>query len=1112
MYIIKNEGTANLENRLNQLINLAQEIKILVGFFYFSGLDAVYNALKENNDLTLKILVGLDVDKGNFSLYEYAYEEKKLSIEDRVENFIKSIKTVFNNEDFDNQDFYEKATFFINLINQGRLIIRKTRKPNHAKLYIVKLKENNNIVREGLFITGSSNLTKSGLSNQNEFNIEISDFGLKEVNEYFDNLWENSIKLTEDEKYKTRIIQTIEDETPLKKITPYMAYVLVLKTYIDTFHTEKPIKRLEKLLEKNNFKRFSYQIDAVNQAVSIIEENNGVIIADVVGLGKSVVAASISYVLDRKGIVISPPGLVDSWKYYINRFELNKLGWEVYSLGKLEDILNIVNDDPDIEIVIVDEAHRFRNENTKSYDLLSKIVRGKKVILLTATPFNNKPSDVFSLLKLFQIPKKSTITLEENALEKFKKYEREFKNLAYIKTNYNSSQTKKREKAEKLYKELFGKKQVDIKEVDKKIKDLAKEIKRFIQPVMIRRNRLDLMKNPLYKDEINQLSKLEDPREALYELDPKQSQFYDEVLNCYFSKEDGMFKGAIYVPYIYEKGLKNKSLIDEEEKESFEFYQQENLRDFMRRLLVKRFESSFEAFRQSIENFLNIYKKVSKFIEKTGYYVLDRRFIEESFNLDDDEILEELKKRMEILESDVNLQKERKNLGRQYYIYDINNFKKKEEFLKDINSDIELFEKLLKEIEELGLINKDPKIEKLIEIIDQTISKQEKGQPKRKIIIFSEFRDTVKYLEEKLKNRFKVLTVEGNLSDSKIEQIRRNFDASYHIQEDNYDILLATDKISEGFNLARAGMVINYDIPWNPVRVIQRVGRINRIGQKVFDKLYIYNFFPTEKGESLTRQREIAQNKLFLIHNSIGEDAKIFSSDEEPTPSELYKRLTQNPDELEEESFFTKVIKEYQEIKEKDPKVISQISNLPHRIKVSKKGKENELILFVKKGNNLFVRYKNYSENEVLSVSFEEVYEKVRADKDEEPLEKSQQFWEAYQQLKDFDNNQTTKTASNDPEGKARSMLKSLLQKPEIQNNEELFTFVKNLIKDVEEYGSLSLYTLKGISNLNSNKIDECITYLNNLKQELGGEDFIEKNKIKPQPLEILIAIENRET
>jgi superfamily II DNA/RNA helicase len=532
----------------------------------------------------------------------------------------------------------------------------------------------------------------------------------------------------------------------------------------------------------------------------------------------------------------------------------------------------------------------------------------------------------------------------------------------------------------------------------------------------------------------------------------------------------------------------------------------------MRRLLVRRFESSFGSFKQSIENFLKIYKKAQEFIERTGYYVLDRKFIEESFNLDDDEILEELERRVKILKADVNIEKEKRNLGREYYIYDINTFKEKDKFLKDIESDIKLFKKILKEIDELGLVENDPKVEKLIKLIEETLSENKKGEPKRKIIIFSEFRDTVKYLKPKLEAKFRVLAVDGHLSSSKIEEINKNFDASYRYQEDKYDVLLTTDKISEGFNLARAGMIINYDIPWNPVRVIQRVGRINRIGQKIFDKLYIVNFFPTEKGESLTKQREIAENKLFLIHNSIGEDSKIFSPDEEPTPSELYQRLTKNPDETEEESFFTKAIKEYQDIKEKDPELISEINKLPYRIKVSKKGKEDELILLIKKGKNLFVNYRNYSDKKSETVSFEEIYEKIKADENEKPLNKSEKFWEIYEELKNYKNNELYRTTSNDPEEKARRMLKTLLQKPEIQNNEELQTFVRNLIKDIEDYGTIPVFTLKEISNLKIDKVDEYINYLKNLKDELGGENFIENyaNKLKKQEKEILIAIENR--
>ena len=227
------------------------------------------------------------------------------------------------------------------------------------------------------------------------------------------------------------------------------------------------------------------------------------------------------------------------------------------------------------------------------------------------------------------------------------------------------------------------------------------------------------------------------------------------------------------------------------------------------------------------------------------------------------------------------------------------------------------------------------------------------GEPKRKIIIFSEYLDTVKYLEAILRKHYgeRILVIAGDLSAQKISQINKNFDAAYSEQNDDFDILLASDKISEGFNLNRAGLVINYDIPWNPVRVIQRVGRINRISRKVFNDLYIVNFFPTERGAELVKSREIASNKMFLIHSTLGEDAKIFDIDEEPTPSGLFNRIQQNPDEQEEESFYTKALKEYLKIKKAHPELISALKKYPPRIKVAKRYSENELLVFMRKGS-----------------------------------------------------------------------------------------------------------------------------------------------------------------
>ena len=674
------------------------------------------------------------------------------------------------------------------------------------------------------------------------------------------------------------------------------------------------------------------------------------------------------------------------------------MGWEAVSGGDLENVSEFVASANDIEVIIIDEAHRFRNQDTRDYEYLKNICRGKIVMLLTATPFNNRPADIFSLLKLFIVPKKSAITLDDDLEFKFKIFKSTFDKLSYIKKYHNSSDPKKRSRAETYYKALFGKSIINLSDVNNLSHILAKEIRDVIEPVTIRRNRLDIQNNPFYKEEVKDLSVVENPQEWFFELSKDQSEFYDKIINEYFALPDdgGLLKGAIYKPFEYEK----EKLDELGEEENFQYIQQFNLYDFMRRLLVKRFESSFGAFEQSLKNFIRINKVVQEFIEKTNKYILDRSLLEKIYDKDSDEIEEYLQSYSEKIRNN--------EYPKNHKIYELKNFHRKDEFISDIKSDLVLFNRILKELNELNLVEKDPKTSCLINGIKKIINqKPSASEPKRKVLVFSEYADTVKYLSDLMVKEFddRVLIVFGDLPAKKIKDINKNFDASSLEQVNDYDILLTTDKISEGFNLNRAGMVINYDIPWNPVRVIQRVGRINRISKKVFDKLYIVNFFPTEQGSDLVRSREIASQKMFLIHNALGEDAKIFDIDEEPTPSGLYNKVQQNPDFMEAESFYTKALKDFESIKEKYPELIASLANFPPRIKVAKKYNQNELLAVIKK-QRLFVHHRLYdaedgSDNHFIK-SLEEVYEKIKAEKDEPALSLSDRFWDDYEVIKNY--------------------------------------------------------------------------------------------------------------
>jgi len=1111
-FITNSEGEGRLQERLSQLITHSEELRFLVGFFYFSGIRELYDSLKQNNDYQLKVLVGLNVDTLAADVIvevEGRAGESQLKARN---SFLKSVRKSLNNDNFDTEEFYKQITFFVELIEEGRLVIRKTREPNHAKLYIFKLAEGQ-MTRE-YFITGSSNLTKAGLTTQNEFNVEIKDYGYADAEGYFDDLWRDAVHITEDDRTNERLITLIKKETHIREVTPFEAYVAILKNYLDTFEEKKISQSLKERMVAANYVPYKYQLDAVKQALAVLDRYNGVIVADVVGLGKSVIAAMIAKETTKRGLIVCPPGLIGDkvektgWYQYVEDFDL--FGWEVMSSGNLESVSTYVQKTAGLEVIIIDEAHRFRNAETSNYELLKNICRGKKVILLTATPFNNAPADILSLLSLFTVPKKSLLTLSDDLTGLFRIFKGEFRRLSEIKKHFQSSNPKKVKLALKNFNNEFGEERTvlsrdDMTAVEIRIGRLARRVRSIIEPVTIRRNRLDLKHSKAYQSEVGNLSKIDKPKEWFFELSEEQSAFYDKILKDYFAdtEEGGRFTGAVYRPFEYESGKTDEEKMNLEENRQYQI--QKNLSDFMRRLLVKRFESSFGSFRQSMKNFHRTTSTVLAFIENTDRYILDRKLIEKIYELDPDEIEDHLDEFAKVAEEDDSPNNR---------VYELEEFAEKESFLADIRSDILLFEEVLQKIDELKLTTNDPKAATIIQKIQEVISEAPKqGEPKQKVIIFTEYADTVKHLQPILEGAFpgRVLSIVGALHKTRIDEINRNFDASYKEQDNNYDILLATDKISEGFNLNRAGMVINYDIPWNPVRVIQRVGRINRISKKVFETLYIVNFFPSERGADLVKSREIASNKMFMIHSILGEDVRIFHADEEPSPAKLFNMLQDDPDE-EEESFYTKVYNLFEEMKSKYPELVSSLAELPLRIKVAKTHQNKGLFVFVRKGH-LYVKRAVPGEGkktEIETVTLEEVFNDIKCDVEEKGLGLSGSFWNTYEETKAHKDTGKQATSEQSIEVKAHNMLRSLTGRDDLY---EVESFIDTLIEDMDHYGTLPLNTLRKITLLEGVNAEKIVTTLVALSKELGGENYLEKEKrlIKETKKEIIIAVENQD-
>jgi len=1119
-FITNSAENATLKKRLEKLILASQELKFLVGFFYFSGWQEIYKKLQDNPDVTLKILVGLQVDKYLSTIVEIGLQDDSLSQEEHFTQFMKSMGFAINNAEMDNEAFYNQIEFFIQLLDEGRLIIRKTLNPNHAKVYLFSY--NNTLAdtldSKGQFITGSSNLTKAGLRSQEEFNVEIKDYGFESAEAYFDELWETAVPITEAENGTKIIIDFLKNKSQASLITPFEAYALILKTYIELQESKKINDAITRLLDENGFEKYQYQLDAVNQALNVIETYNGVIIADVVGLGKSVIASLIANQIGKRGLILCPPGLIGSkkensgWWEYWNRFKL--YNWDIESSGNLEAVAeSIQKNNLEYQVIIVDEAHKFRNQDTSAYEALMDICRGKQVILLSATPFNNSPADVFSLLKLFIVPGASGITIESDLEGRFNAYNYRFKRLSNILKNHNSNNPEKRRKAERDYEKMFGlTAPIDLAIVRGNVNAMANDIKNIITPVVIRRNRLDLKTDFEYKKEISNLSEVKDPQEQFYELTTEQSDFYNRIIRDYFS-ETGHFKGAIYKPNEYESLKEDEDKLSEDDNRAFQ--QQRNLFDFMRRLLVKRFESSFGAFEKSIQRFLRTNRMVLSFIEKSGKYVMDRKVIENIYDDTDDAddfTYEAIKEALEEFERNAINHTKPKHTK----IYDIETFQFKKEFIDDIKNDIKLFEHIEQEIKDLNIIKNDPKREAVLETIKEVLNKE--TNPRRKVILFTEYTDTVrhlqKYFEKELLGR--AMFCDGGITKKFAKELDANFNAKYKEQVDDFDVLITSDKLSEGFNLNRAGLIINYDIPWNPTRVIQRVGRINRMSAKVFDELFIYNFFPTDQGSDIVKSREIAQQKMFLIHSALGEDSKIFDADEEPTPSGLFSKISTNPEENDELSTSTIIRNDYNEIVESHPEVIKKISDLPNRVKTAKQFEENNVVVLRKKGMALFSIVHQYDNEKPADKpsekTFEELIEFVKCGPDEERLPLNSAFWNSYEEIKSFKPKYKSGRSELAHSNQAKIALKTLLKEKRDDLDQELVSFIDTLLKDISKYKTLPTNTLRNLS-LKNRDFRKLIENIKDLRRRLG-DDYLNVilKRIGDIENDVIIAVGNKKS
>jgi len=884
---ITNAPNQTLKDRFEQLIKDCQSFDCLVAYFYISGFHLIYKSLEKTEKI--KILIGIGTSKETYDLINapgnqiLSHSETKQEVEKMVESEM--------GDSEDNQNVEEGVQKFVEWIKDGKLEIKAYPSQNiHAKLYIMTFKEGDRDV--GRVITGSSNFTQSGLLNNLEFNVELknrSDYEF--AKRQFEELWKDAIDVSE--KY----IQTISERTWLNQtITPYELYLKFLYEYF-----KEELSKSDEIFSQyypENFKTFEYQKQAVINAKRILEEYGGVFISDVVGLGKTYISAMLAGQLDGRTLVIAPPALLNknnpgSWQNVFADFHLPA---NFVSIGKIDEAKKLI-EQREYKNIIIDEAHRFRNEANINYEKIAEIARGKRVILVSATPYNNSPKDLLSLIKLFQNTKKSNIPGVTNLEEFFGRLESKLKKVDRQK-DYN--------------------KFLEI------TKSNAKEIRdKVLKYLMVRRTRREIEKyfaEDLKKNKIK-FPEVEDPKPFYYQLNDHEDSIFMESIRLITQQ----FKYARYTPLLYLK----KGINSQQEQS------QKNMVGFMKVLLVKRLESSFYSFKKSIERFINYYEMFNKEYREGRVYI-SKKYINKIFELSEAEDDEMIQKLIE------------QGKAEKYESKDFN-----PEFERDLTKDLEILKKIRSMWQS---IRRDPKLETLLQNLkNHNILKD------KKIIIFTESKETAEYLSENINNSLGkiALVFHGNSPETIKEIVIENFDARAKNQKDDYKILISTEVLSEGVNLHRSNIVINYDIPWNPTRLMQRVGRINRIDTR-FNRIYTFNFFPTIQADSQIELTNIARSKIEAFLTLLGGDTSILTEGEPVSSHELFNKLlskdTITPEEEEESEL--KYLRLIEDIQKNNPELFEKVKHLPKKARSAKVLSEllkdiafpHSLITFFRKG------------------------------------------------------------------------------------------------------------------------------------------------------------------
>jgi len=902
------------------------KIQIATGYWDIPGMTLVLNELKsflEREETSFELLIGKDP-------YVYTSMIKNPKYKDATYPY-DFIRTDIHDLEI-KEEYEDVIKLLLKYGGSSKIQIRIYTKNSkeedeflHSKCYIFSGSSHS------FGIVGSSNFTKKGLLGNAELNYLETDparitarpthgSNAKGHICWFEEKWKLSKEWTQEflEQIikKSPIYIDIQKNTA-QEFSPYEQYIKLLQLQFGDVVDKNLGQEIESYLPPKVHK-LDYQIEAVKRCISIMHEHGGFMLADVVGLGKTIIGTLIIKRFlslpendgrERKVLIITPPAIQSGWKKTIAMFDKDsdeKIApyIDFITTGRIANVTEEddweENDDDSADsgefvgtlqdknygFIVIDESHKFRNSTTFMYrsldELIIKIGSNTGVYpyigLLSATPQNNRPNDLKNQIYLFERNRNdSTLKKAESGnIEKFfADVNREYDLLINNRSNITEEERKQR-----------------LEAVSKKLRDCV------LSDILERRTRTDVEK--YYKEDVESqglvFPKIVGPNTLKYIMDDELAQLFSDTMTIIAPNQNERLLTNEWLKYSRYRAI--EYFVDPANEQKHTGRGNRGVNDVARQmatimqiLLVKRLESSFTAFTQSLFNLRRYTENMIRMWENNTIFVCPQINVNQELDYEAktkkrggkvsfNDCVEEIRVKIQ------KLTNQGRNERGQNAEYKRNDFK--EEYYSQLKEDYNLISNLC---DRWAKNSQDPKFDAFKENIKPELFNPEKNTS-GKLVIFSEAIDTVQALARAVKAKgYKPLVITAANRDEMEKTIEENFDANYEGEwKDEYNVIITTEVLAEGVNLHRANVILNYDTPWNSTRLMQRIGRVNRIGSKE-PFVYVYNFMPSAEGDAQIELVRKAHTKLQSFHILFGEDSKIFSDEESVVHYDMIKAI-----------------------------------------------------------------------------------------------------------------------------------------------------------------------------------------------------------------------------